>query len=101
MRAQAEREAAQAELSNAPRPETLTDADVHAMIDSLGDLGRALSRADPHKLQELYEQIGLEMTYGPESRSLETAVNLGRSVSVRVGGASCALTTRIRLPRTV
>jgi hypothetical protein len=38
------------------------------------------------RLQELYEQIGLEMTYDPASRSLETAVNLGRRVSARVGG---------------
>ncbi|WP_093420201.1 recombinase family protein [Saccharopolyspora flava] len=86
--AQAEREAAQAELANAPKPDALTDADLHAVLDSLGDVGRALNRADPYKLQELYEKIGLEMTYDPDSRSVETAVNLGRSVSARVRGGT-------------
>lgn len=89
---------AEAELANAPKPDALTDAELYAMIDSLGDVGGALNRADPHKLQELYERMGLEMTYDPESRIVEATVNLGRRDSARVRGASCALTTRLQLP---
>ncbi|GAA4617619.1 hypothetical protein [Saccharopolyspora hordei] len=86
--AQAEREAARAELANAPARTLLTEDDVNAMIDALGDVGRALDRADPHKLQELYERMGLEMTYDPEPRTLETAVTLGRRDSARVRGGT-------------
>ncbi|MCA1677394.1 MAG: hypothetical protein LC799_36195 [Actinobacteria bacterium] len=43
--AQAQRAAAQAELDGAPAPNTLTEAHVHAMIDYLGNVGRALNQA--------------------------------------------------------
>jgi hypothetical protein len=33
------------------------------MIDSLGDVGEALSRANPDRLRSLYEQLRLEMIY--------------------------------------
>jgi hypothetical protein len=45
--AQAQRAAAQAELEGAPPPTDLTDAEVYAMIDSLGDVGAALTDARP------------------------------------------------------
>lgn len=96
--AQAAREAAQAELTHAPTSNALTDAEIHAMIDSLGDVGRALNSADPTKLQELYEKLTLEMTYDPDSRSVEVTVNPGRRDSVRVRGASYSLSTRLWLP---
>lgn len=51
--AQAQRTAAQAELEGAPAPNELTDAEVYAMIDSLGDLGAALADAQPESLSRL------------------------------------------------
>ena len=42
--AQVERAAARAELDNAPEPTALTDSEVYAMIDSLGDVGRSIGR---------------------------------------------------------
>ncbi|MFJ8817065.1 hypothetical protein [Amycolatopsis thermoflava] len=39
--AQAQRAAARAELEGAPAPAAVTDAEIHAMIDSLGDVGRS------------------------------------------------------------
>lgn len=57
--AQAQRAATRAELEvDAPAPNALSDAEVYAMIDSLGDVGHALNRADPARLQELYEAFG-------------------------------------------
>ena len=32
------------------------------MLDQIGDVGAALQRADPAKLEELYRSLGLEMT---------------------------------------
>jgi hypothetical protein len=39
--AQVQRAAAQAELEGAPAPTAVTDAEVYAMIDALGDVGAA------------------------------------------------------------
>ncbi|MQA11841.1 MAG: hypothetical protein GEU98_25500 [Pseudonocardiaceae bacterium] len=41
--AQAQREAARAELDGAPAPNTLDVAEVYAMIDSVGDVGTFLT----------------------------------------------------------
>jgi hypothetical protein len=41
--AQAQRAAARAELDGAPARTEVTDAEVYAMIDSLGDVGAALT----------------------------------------------------------
>jgi hypothetical protein len=51
--AQAQRAAAQAELDGAPAPTAVTDAEVYAMIDSLGDVGAALKDAKPESLERL------------------------------------------------
>lgn len=96
--AQAERKAAEAELDAAPTPSTITEAEVQARLDSLGDIGTALNGAKPDKLAELYAALGLEMTYDPDSRLVDVAATPGRRVSARVGGRSCTLTVRLRLP---
>ena len=46
-RAQAEHSAARTEIANAPASEALTDAEVYAMIDSLGNVGVRASRRRP------------------------------------------------------
>lgn len=68
--AQAQREAAHTELEGLPASNGLTDAEVYAMIDSLGDLGSALNSADPAKLHELYEPLRLELRYDAEARAV-------------------------------
>ena len=48
--AQEQRAAAQAELRVLkPDPARLTDAEVYAMVDALGDLGDSLTRANPDR----------------------------------------------------
>ena len=50
-RARAERDAARAHLVQAPdRPPVLDTAEVYAMIDSRGDVGSAIERAQPERL---------------------------------------------------
>lgn len=45
--AQAERSAVRKEIENAPAVARVTEADIHAMIDSLGDAGATLADARP------------------------------------------------------
>jgi len=68
--AQAQRAAARAELEGAPAPTTLTDAEVYAMIDSLGDVGAMLSGARPESLSRLYQNLRLELRYEPHERAV-------------------------------
>ncbi|MGW1682651.1 hypothetical protein [Saccharopolyspora sp. NPDC002376] len=51
---QAERAAARAELENKPAPNTLSDAEIYAMIDSLGNVGASLSSAKPEGLPRVW-----------------------------------------------
>ena len=95
--AHAERAAAQAELDGTSEERTLGDGEIHAMIDSLGDVGAALSASKPESLSKLYESLQLRSKYKPHARVVEVTIS-PRVVSASVRGASCALTTRIELP---
>ncbi len=66
------------------------------MIDSLGDVGQALNRANPASMQKLYEALRLEMIYHGEHRTVDVAVRPLGGV-MRVSEGSCALTTRTEL----
>lgn len=89
-----QREAARNELANTPARETLTAAEVHAMIDSLGDVGAALSEAKPESLSKLYESLDLELHYKPRERAVEVKTTL-RVANACVRGRSCELFTRL------
>jgi hypothetical protein len=86
--AQAQRAAARAELDGAPVPNVLEPAEVYAMIDSLGDVGRELKRAEPVKLQLLYEALDLEMVYQHEERAVDVSFRPARRVGTGVRGGT-------------
>ncbi|MQA27207.1 MAG: hypothetical protein GEU94_17475 [Micromonosporaceae bacterium] len=95
--AQTQRASARAQLDGARAPESLTEAEVYAMIDSLGDVGAALSSAEPDKLNTLYEKLGLSLVFDPHERAVNVTAT-PRVANVRVRGAICTLTTRLELP---
>lgn len=68
--AQAQRTAARAELDGTPAPNALTEAEVYAMIDSLGDVDAVLSDAQPESLSRLYQALRLELRYEPDERAV-------------------------------
>ncbi|MGW0893154.1 hypothetical protein [Saccharopolyspora sp. NPDC002578] len=94
--AQAERAAAQAELDGTPEARNLKGGEVYAMIDSLGDVGTALADGRPETLNKIYDSLQLRLKYEPHARVVEATIS-PRVVSMRVRGASCALTTRLSL----
>jgi len=64
--AQAQSASAKAELDAvATGPSVLTDAEVYAMIDSIGDVGEALNSANPARLASLYESCGWRWSTTP------------------------------------
>lgn len=68
--AQAERAAAQAQISGATTGGTLDVAEVYAMIDSLGDIAGTLKQAKPAALARLYRELDLSMRYVPGERAV-------------------------------
>ncbi|MPZ00137.1 MAG: hypothetical protein GEU97_19545 [Actinophytocola sp.] len=93
--AQAKLTTAQAELNNQQAPNALTEAEVYAMVDSLGDVGAALSDAKPDSLAGLYTAVGLQVRYEPEAHVADVAIQpAGRVNSACVRGGSGPRTPR-------
>jgi hypothetical protein len=86
-RAHAEKEAARAELAHTPAAQTLDEAEIYAMIDSLDDVGAALKAGKPESLTQLYQQLRLELRYEPDERAVFATVS-PRVVSECVRGAT-------------
>jgi hypothetical protein len=84
-RAQQELDAARAEQQHNPSVQALSRAEIDAMIDYLGDVGGALSEADPAQLEELYRSLRLEVIYEPGERIAQVSIRPNR-VSERVRG---------------
>ena len=82
---QAERLAAQAELDNTPAPSTITQAEIHAMIDSLGNISTALNDGKPQQLTELYTATDLQICYEPETSIAKVSIRVN---SARVRGGT-------------
>ncbi|HEX3829096.1 MAG TPA: hypothetical protein VHV82_17675 [Sporichthyaceae bacterium] len=68
--AQAQRAAARAELEGLPAVSRITPAEVHAQIDSLGDVGAKLTKGSPDKISKLYHDLGVELRFQPEERAV-------------------------------
>ncbi|WIX76943.1 hypothetical protein QRX50_36815 [Amycolatopsis carbonis] len=98
-RAKEERDAAEEELARTPAGASLTRGDVEALVDSLADAGRQVLHAGPARLQELYEEIGLELVFNAKERMVDVTIRPPRRVSTCVRGRSCSLSTRLQLPR--
>jgi hypothetical protein len=85
--AQEERIAARAELDHAPEARLITDAEIHAMIDSLGDVGAALDSGKPESMEQLYHDLGVELRYEPAEQAIHVAAS-PRVVSECVRGGT-------------
>lgn len=73
--AQAARKAAEARLKNVDARDVITEAEIYAMIDSLGDVSKALSGAKPQRLADLYNALGLQVRYEPGADEAEITIH--------------------------
>jgi site-specific DNA recombinase len=83
---QAERSAAEKELWRRRPAPALTEDDIRAIVESLSDLVGVLEAAEPQKKAELYDSLGLSLTYEPSKRRVLVEADLGGVRQVRVGG---------------
>ena len=83
---QAERWTAEEELRRRRPAAALTEADILAMVENLGDPIGVLEAAEPAKKAALYESLGLNLTYEPRKRRVLVEADLSGVRPVRVGG---------------
>jgi hypothetical protein len=86
---------AHGEMAAMPGPTRLTDAEVYAMIDALGDVGGAIERARLDSLAKLYRDLGIEVSYrhGEDGGLATMDLRVDQQMCPR---GICALTTTVR-----
>jgi hypothetical protein len=97
---QAERAAALASATTSATPAKLSEADIHGLIATLGDIHAVLREADPVDKARVYEGLQLHLTYQPAQQIVRAEANLdsheyGAMGRVR-GDSHHSPTTRIR-----
>lgn len=83
---QAERRRAEEVLRRRRPASTLSEEEIRALVDELGDLVSVLEAAEPQKKADLYESLGLRLTYEPTKQRVLVEADLGGVRMVRVGG---------------
>lgn len=92
----AEKRAAEAGLAAIEPLPKLTAADVRAMIAHLGDMTKALGRANSEDLAQLYQALALSISYDHRMRVAEVSITPAtHRVSTCVRGGTRTLTTRL------
>ncbi|MGY4765850.1 hypothetical protein ACXC9Q_02900 [Kribbella sp. CWNU-51] len=84
----AEKRSAEVGLATIEYPERLTSNEIRAMVDQLGDIARALDRANPRELAELYDALRLMVDCDHRTRAAEVSITPAPrvdSVGVRGG----------------
>lgn len=84
----ATRAAAESQLRDSrPAPDELTPEQVRGLLEQAGGLVEALDRSDPTLRAQLYEELGIDGVYDPNSHTVHVQAELGRRIG-RVGGGT-------------
>ena len=84
----ATRAAAEVQLRDShTAPEGLTSEQVRGLLEQAGGLIDALDRSDPSLRAQLYEELGIDGVYDPNSHTVHVQAELGRRIG-RVGGGT-------------
>jgi site-specific DNA recombinase len=65
-----------AATSQANRPRRMSREQINELVRTLGDIVATLSEADPADKAEVYRQLGLRLTYHPETQTVHAEANL-------------------------
>lgn len=66
----------------------MSQTEIANLVQALGDIVTVLHDADPTDKAEVYRQLGLRLTYHPDTQTVRAEADLGahRGVMVRVRG---------------
>jgi hypothetical protein len=90
----AERNRADMALRTATPADAPTVAELRGLIEGLGDMVAVLTNADPKQRAELYEALGLRLTWHPEDKKVLVEAQPALVLAGGVGGASSTVTPR-------
>ena len=95
----AEQRAAETALAAAPDESRVSREELEAYVDQLGNAARALGRAEPEELAELYSSLRLSLTCHHVELIVEVEVDplADRVDKYRVRGGTRTLTTRLTM----
>jgi site-specific DNA recombinase len=83
----AERRATERELAKVQDDRRFSGAEIAEILSRLGGLAAVLDEASPSEKAEIYRSLGLQLSYQPDSHTLQATANLAGGVS-RVGGGT-------------
>jgi site-specific DNA recombinase len=83
---QDERRRVERQLRGAGPTAVWSPEDIRGLVETLGDLVRVVRAAQPQKKADLYESLGLTLTYEPSERKVHVEADLSGVRMVRVGG---------------
>lgn len=73
---QAERATALSRLRPTPTTRAMSHDEIRALVDGLGSARAVLMRADPDDKAEVYRQVGLQLTYEPDERTMRANIQI-------------------------
>lgn len=73
---QAERATALSQLRPTPTTRAMSQDEIRALVDGLGSARAVLMRADPDDKAEVYRQVGLQLTYQPDERTMRANIQI-------------------------
>ena len=88
---EAQRRSIERQLGRKPTARKLTAAEIKAVVRQLKDLVSVLANADPEDKRAVYDELGVDLTYGADG-TVHVAAG-ARVLTERVGGASSTVST--------
>ena len=91
---ESERKRLERELGRKPTTRKLTTNEIRALVSQLKDIVAVLADASPEDKRAIYDELGVNLTYHPESKTVRAGAGAPHVLRVGVGGTTQTLTPR-------
>ncbi|HUF98538.1 MAG TPA: recombinase family protein [Ilumatobacter sp.] len=89
-----ERKRLERELGRKPTTHKLTTNEIKALVGQLKDIVAVLANASPEDKRAIYDELGLNLTYHPETKMVRAGAGAPHVLRVGVGGTTQMVTPR-------
>ena len=83
-----ERRRIEAQLGRKPTARNLTTSEIRALIGRLREIAGVLGEVNPQDKRAIYDELGVELRYEPETRAVHLAAGAPHVLRVGVGGGT-------------
>ena len=83
-----ERQKLQRQLNVRPKNQSMTTAEIRDLVEQLRDIVGVLANASPADRRAVYDELGVSLTYHPETKSIEVGAGAPHVLRVGVGGGT-------------